>query len=142
MFVLRRIVYSFVIVFMIDDNNPFFGTLILTLTSLLMLMFVSIEAYWESRMLNVQEIVNESVFYTLCLGLICFTDVLNETKELIALGWLIIGLVLLLMLFNVVIICYDLSIYLRLLCRRCKNKAAWKRKRKLARRKVTPISEK
>ena len=71
LFVLRRIVYSLVIVFMIDGNKPFFGTLILTLTCLVMQMFLAVETQWESRKLNTQEFVNESIFYTLCLGLIC-----------------------------------------------------------------------
>ena len=43
LFVLRRIVYILVIVFMIDGFKPFIGVLILTLTSLVMLMFVAIE---------------------------------------------------------------------------------------------------
>ena len=52
-FVLRRIAYSLVIVFMVDGTRPIFGALILTLTSLLVLMFVAIEAHWEERMINV-----------------------------------------------------------------------------------------
>ena len=80
LFVLRRIVYSLVIVFMINGNMPFFGALILTLTSLAMLMFVAIEGQWESRMLVVQEFFNESVFYFMCIGLICFSDVPSNTK--------------------------------------------------------------
>ena len=80
LFVLRRIAYVIVIVFMIRGNSPFFGALTLTLTSLAMLMFSAIERQWESRMLNVQDMVNESIFYTLCLSLICFSDLLVDYK--------------------------------------------------------------
>ena len=80
LFVLRRIAYVIVIVFMIRGNSPFFGALTLALTSLAMLMFSAIERQWESRMLNVQDMVNESIFYTLCLSLICFSDLLVDYK--------------------------------------------------------------
>ena len=47
LFVLRRIAYALVIVFMVDGIRPYFGALILTLTSLFVLMFIAIEAHWE-----------------------------------------------------------------------------------------------
>ena len=127
LFVLRRIVYSLVIVFMIDGNKPFFGTLILTLTCLAMQMFVAVEAQWESRMLNAQELVNESIFYTLCLGLICCSGVLNSTEQSIMLGWLMIGLVFSLLAFNSALIFCELMNFIRLLCLRSKNRAAAKK---------------
>ena len=80
LFVLRRIIYSLVIVFMIDGNKPFVGAMILNLTCLFMLIFVAVEGQWDSWILNMQDFVNELTFYIMCVGLICFTDVLTDTQ--------------------------------------------------------------
>ena len=140
LFVLRRIAYALVIVLMVDGIRPYFGALILTLTSLFVLMFIAIEAHWEQRMINLQEFVNECVFYTMCIGLICFTDVLVDTSQSRLLGWLMIGLALNLMLFNSVIIVYELWHCFRRTCLRCRNRRTGKRKIREAQSKVVPLS--
>ena len=122
LYVLRRIVYAMVIVFLIEENMPLFGTLILTISSLMMLAFTAMESPWESSALNYQELVNEFIFYTLCVSLVCFADVLNDTDQALLLGWLMIGLVFVLITFNCVLIISDSLFFSRLLWIRCKNR--------------------
>ena len=80
LFVLRRVIYSLVIVFLINDMQPFFGALILIMTTLFMLIFVAIEGQWESKTLNTQELINEFIFYVLCISLLCFAGVISDTR--------------------------------------------------------------
>ena len=95
--------------------------MILTLFSLLMLVFTAMESPWESSSLNYQELVNEFIFYTLCISLVCFADVLNDTDQALLLGWLMIGLVFVLITFNCVLIVSDSLVFFRLVWIRCKN---------------------
>ena len=47
---------------------------------LIMLVFVTSENPWESKLINKLHIFNESVFYLLCISLICFSGLLLAPK--------------------------------------------------------------
>lgn len=126
-FVLRRILYSLVIVFMVGEVKPFFGALILTLTSFMMLSFVALEAQWESNMHNKQHLLNEFTFYVVCIGFICFSGVIMETDQSVLLGWLLIGIIIFMITYNTLMILYDLCIFARLLIKRNLNRRKYKK---------------
>ena len=120
-FILRRVLFSFVIVLMVGDK-VLFGTILLLLTCLFMLCFVAAEAQWEDNLINVQHFVNEVVLYVIFASLMCFSGVLTKTKESAALGWLIIGLIFSFVIFNIVVIFFDLCMFIRLLIKRYRHK--------------------
>ena len=94
-------------------------------------------------MLNVQDMVNESIFYILCLSLICFSDLLVDYKQLLLLGWLLIGIVFVLIMFNTTIIVYNLFTAVKLYYLRYKNRVAMKKANSLkSKGKVLPTSTK
>ena len=121
-FVLRRLLYAFIIVFMVGEVKAFFGALMLTLTSLVMLLFVALERQWETSLLNCQHLTNETIFYMVCVSLMCFTGLLTDTNQSTTLGWLLIELIFAMVIYNTVIILYDLLVYARLVIIRCLNK--------------------
>lgn len=121
-FVLRRLLYALIIVFMVGEVKAFFGALMLTLTSLAMLLFVASEHQWETTMLNCQHLINETIFYIVCVSLLCFTGLLTDTAQSTNLGWLLIGIIIAMVIYNTVVILYDLLVYARLVIIRCLNK--------------------
>ena len=116
-FVLRRILYAFVIVYMVGDM-VILGALLMLVSCLAMLVFVVQEAPWEDRYVNCQHFFNELVFYFVCVGLISFSGVLTGSEPSMAHGWLLIGLIVTLIAYNVVVIFYELCLFIRLLIRR------------------------
>lgn len=79
LFILRRILYSFVIIFTVGAN-VMFGALLMLVSTLFMLTFVATEAQWKDKYVNWQHFANEAVFYVLCLGLMNFCGVLTENE--------------------------------------------------------------
>ena len=51
-FLLRRVLYSMIIILMAGEDSVFFGALLLLFTCLYMLIFVAHEGPWENRMIN------------------------------------------------------------------------------------------
>ena len=62
LFVMRRVIYSLVIIFMIGES-VMFGALILILSTLFMLIFVATERQWKEKFVNWQHIANEAIIY-------------------------------------------------------------------------------
>jgi hypothetical protein len=120
-FVLRRVLYSIVIVFMVGDK-VFFGALLLLLNCLFMLCFVASEAQWEDSLINRQHFFNEAVLYLVFAAMMCFSGLLTTLEESTALGWLIILLISALVLFNITVILLDLCRYIKLLLTRYRLK--------------------
>lgn len=116
-FLLRRVLFALVIIFMVD-SKALFGSLLLLITCLLMLIFVVQEAPWEYPLINQQHFVNEIVFYFVCVGLMSFSGVLTESGASRAHGWFLIALIVALIAYNVVVILYDLVAFARMLARR------------------------
>lgn len=122
LYVTRRVHYSLMIVFMVGDTKSFFGCLMLSLSSLAMLIFVAIEAHWESPFFNRWAFLNEAVFYTLCVSLVCFSGVLTDAKQSMISGWLLIGLVVMLVIYDSAIVLLDALVFVRLLILRHRKK--------------------
>lgn len=113
-FLLRRVIYALVIIFMVD-SNVVFGCLIILVTCLFMMAFVAHEAPWSDKSINVQHLINEAVFYCVCVGLMSFSGFLTEPEPSIAYGWILIALVVTLIAYNMVLILLDLLVFVRLL---------------------------
>ena len=79
-FILRRVLYSVVIVFMAGENQVYFGSLLLLLSSLAMIVIVATEAPWKDSLVNRQHFGSEAVFYFLCVALICFSGPMTEIE--------------------------------------------------------------
>ena len=92
--------------------------LLLLATCLIMMAFVLHEAQWESKLINVQHLVNECVFYLLCISLIIFNGVIFEADQVQKLSWLMILCISSLIVFNVIVIVFDTVLYIRLIYRR------------------------
>ena len=75
-FLLRRVAYAAIIIFMFD--RPFFGTLLLTAMSMLVLSWVLSESQWEHGLINQQHIVNEIVLYVCLILLVLCNDTVYE----------------------------------------------------------------
>ena len=111
---LRRVLYALVIVFMVGQS-VLFGALLMLLTCLAMLVFVVQEAPWEDRFINWQHFFNEVGFYFVCVGLMSFSGLFTQSGQLMAHGWFLIGLIITLIIYNIIVILYDLGIFIRLL---------------------------
>ena len=120
-FVLRRVLYSIVIVFMVGEKVVF-GALLLLLTSLAALIFVANEAQWEDRMNNIQHLLNEAIFYLVCMGLVCFSGIIFEAKQSVTLGWLLIGIIVVMISFNALYIMYTTCVHMKLVILRYRPK--------------------
>ena len=122
LFIMRRILYSLIIVYMVGEVKAFFGAFMLTLTSLTEAVFVAIEAPWKLPMFNTWSILNEAMVYIVCVSLMCFSGVLTDAIQSVTLGWLLIGLILVMIIYNSTIIIFDALIYARLCILRHRKK--------------------
>ena len=71
MFLLRRIIYALVIVFM--DEIMYYCVFIVMLSCLTMLTYACTEWQWKERIINAQHIFDECTIYVICLMLLCFS---------------------------------------------------------------------
>ena len=78
-FLLRRIVYSLVIVCS-SRGSAFFSSLVMLLIAMFMIAMVASEAPWVQPLINRQHLVNEIVYYVLCVCLVCFSGMLTSTR--------------------------------------------------------------
>ena len=80
-FVLRRILYAVVIVFMVSEAAVFFGIFLLQLTCLAMGVLIFAERQWEDPLIGIQHAVNEAVFYVVLTALMCFSGVVTGVDQ-------------------------------------------------------------
>lgn len=66
-------------------------------------------------LINRQHMVNEAIFYILCVSLLLFSGVIHESNQMTMLSWLMILLVTIMIICNVIIIFYDTVAFSRLL---------------------------
>ena len=103
MFLLRRIIYALVIVFM--DEVMYYGVFVVMLSCLTMLAFACTEWQWKERIINYQHIFDECTIYVICLLLLCFSNfVAPPVRWLI--GWILIGVCFVYVIFNTIVIIY------------------------------------
>lgn len=115
MFLLRRVIYALVIVFM--DEIMVWGVFIVMACCLCMLAYALTEWQWKEKVINLQHIVNEVTIYILCVLLLLYSNYIQEGRMRHLLGYALIAVCFLFVTFNtVIIIAYSLRIiwkYLR-----------------------------
>lgn len=108
MFMIRRIVFALVIVFM--DEIMYWGVLVVMFSCLLMLAYVLHEQQWQDRIINRQHTFNEIITYILCVLLLLYSNFV-EAKTRDMLGFVLIGICFLFVIVNtIIIIIYSLGI--------------------------------
>ena len=117
-YLIRRILFACAIVFLAHANVGQFGAIALLLTALFMLCFAAAESQWEDKPIRVQHILNECVFYLFCIVLICFPGSLMSPLSCFNAAFMLIGLFVVFVLYNVGFILYQMIQFLRLLKRR------------------------
>ena len=102
------------------------GIMFNMLASLAMLIYVTSEMQWETKLINQLHILNESVFYLLCVSLICFSGLLLEPNQAVALGWYLIAIITMMIIWNSIIILYEALAFTRQLLLRHRSKFSTK----------------
>ncbi len=100
MFMMRRIIYALTIVFM--DEIPIWGVFIFMGYTLLMLGYVLSEHQWKDRVINSQHIFNECILYVLSVMMLLFSSYVEPSMRYI-LGFLLIAIVFIFVVYNLVI---------------------------------------
>lgn len=123
MFLLRRFIYAFVIVFM--DEIMHWGVVIVMTCTLMMLAYALSEFQWKDSLINKQHIFNETTIYILCVLLLCFNNYCSAMMREF-LGVVLICICSIYVVYNtIVIIIYSLRLYRLFLMRlivQCRRK--------------------
>ena len=130
-FLIRRVVYAALVIFMFD--MPLFVALILLLASHCFLAFVIVEKLWEDSIINQQHLVNEVALYVCLVLVFLLSGSIVPLKAHKALGWTIIGIVLALCLYNSVVIAFLALNFFKKFLRSVYNRAELKNSLKTAR---------
>ena len=89
--------------------------------TLTMLLLATAALPFSEARINQQHIVNEIVFYIMCSALVVYAGAITDPYQTKVLGWLLIALFTLFVLYNIVMILYDMLSHLKLLCKRYKE---------------------
>ena len=108
MFLLRRIVYSAIALFCL--SVPIVGAFILSWICVLMLCYIIVEQQWEDSLIARQHFINEMALYLILL-LVIACGLPIPPSFLSPIGWTIISLVLVTIVFNLAIIAYSSCLY-------------------------------
>ena len=103
MFLLRRVIYALVIVFL--DNVMWWGVMLVMLSCLVMLCYACTEWQWKDRIINYQHIFDECTIYCLCLLLLCFSNMVDAATRWLV-GWWFIGICFVYVVVNTIIMIY------------------------------------
>ena len=103
MFLMRRIIYALVIVFM--DDVMYYGVFIVMMSCLAMLAFALTEKQWNEPIINYQHIFNECTIYIICLLLLCFSNFVTPPVRWF-IGWILIGICFIYVIYNTIVIIY------------------------------------
>ena len=79
-----------------------------------MLMIATTALPWTKSSINTQHIVNEVVFYTICACLVSSACIADYSHSIV-IGWFLIILICLFIMYNVIAIVYDMLRYLKTL---------------------------
>ena len=112
-YVLRRILYAVVIVFMQGENLTFFGAVSMQITCIIMLCIVAMEKQFSERLINWQHFFNESVFYMVCLGLILLSGVVIASGLLANLSFAGMVLTCIFLAVNIIVILIQTICFMR-----------------------------
>ena len=134
LYLLRRVLYTVAILFII--RVPFVGIIVLMITCVAMLAMIASESQWKDSLINLQHTVNEIAFYLVLLHVTIFCGLRTEIDVVaINIGWSLIVLILLTLVFNIAVILYMTLCYLRLYIIRLWNKKKAQLKLEQARKK-------
>ena len=138
-FLLRRLVFAAIIVFMF--HMPFFATMILLVLNFGLLAYAVVERQWEDALTNQQHIVNETVFYVCLVLLVLFCDVSVDRDSHQLLGWVLIGLIMALILYNLLVIGFVTVRFGRRQLLLCNYKKGQRRGNKVATCKIDEVGD-
>ena len=125
-YILRRYMYAFSLVFMV--STPSGAVCLLILSSVFLLgKILPVESPQEDWWIKYQFIVNEVILYALCLCVMLFArDFAKDWRFMESLSWVMIVLVIAFILFNWAVLIYDFVHFVRLHLRRYKKLVAFR----------------
>ena len=109
---------------MVTERSVFFGAFLLQLTCLFFGGLILLEAQWKDYLINLQHFVNEIFFYLICCALMCFGGLISDNIANRTIGWLIIGLTCMVVLFNIGVIVADMLDQVRVIYLRYRHHSA------------------
>ena len=101
-FLLRRIIFSLIVVFMV--NSAYSGVIILIGTCLYFQFFIITERPWESSIINQQHFVNECGLLFILAHLAMFNGLVMDVYARLWLGQFLIGVVCAIIIYNLIVI--------------------------------------
>lgn len=141
MFLLRRVLYTFVLIYMANESYMIYGVILLLMTCFANLLFITLETPWQEKIINQQHFVNEVIFYLVCVALMCFAGILTSEGPQTALGWTLVALVACMIIYNIVVILYDMwqfvRLYARLILVKVMKRLGWRNKSRSKRAKLS-----
>lgn len=102
LFLVRRFFFAFIVMTM--GSTPFWPVHLVLLSSFAMLVFLVSERPWESKLVGWQEIANESVTYLACMIVLTFSRGVGDAESRTAMGWLLIAICMIYVLFNCAVV--------------------------------------
>ena len=120
LFVMRRVIYVIVILFL--TQLPFLAVIIMMLTCLVMLSFVFTEAQWEDSIINQQHVINEIAFYLVLLHVVSFVGLTPAPATTAILGWSLIATLLATIAYNIGMLIYLSLRYFKMTFKRWWNR--------------------
>ena len=104
-FMARRMIYAVILINWLD-RSVYQVQFIIVKTCAFMIYIGSFRPY-ELRLSNIVEFTNEVIITICAIWLVTFSDFVLDAKTKYDCGWPIIGAIVLLVLFNLVVICYS-----------------------------------
>ena len=102
LFLVRR--FFFALVIMTMGSTPFWPVHLVLLSSFVVLVFLVSERPWASKLVGWQEIANESITYLACMIVLTFSRGVGDSESRTAMGWLLITICMIYVLFNCAVI--------------------------------------
>lgn len=103
MFLLRRILYSAIVIYFV--SLPIVAVYVLIVACLIMLAYVIVEKQWEDSLISWQHIFNEVALYLVLLAVIGSTlPIFSEVVSPV--GWFMITVFISILIFNLIIIAF------------------------------------
>ena len=139
LFLLRRIIFAFMVVFM--SLTRITGLFIFTGCTLFMLGYACLEHQWTRKTLNMQHIMNETAMYIFCLFLVYFSFGETSVDSRFALGYVFIMLFFIWSALNFTLIFWQSVRRCKMLLKRYKFRLINKRVKKSVSKTVKDLKE-
>lgn len=111
--------YSAIVLFMI--NLPMIGAYILSIVCLGMLIYIIVEKQWEESVISCQHVLNEISLYLVLIAVVA-SSLPIVGAAVSPLGWFMIIVFLLTLIFNMVTIAYCTILHVRMFLKRHRRK--------------------